>query len=55
MKGNLKTIDILRGFAASMVFFYHYGLTRTINKIIHANIPDITGIVGSTYAVPLFF
>ena len=55
MKGNLKTIDILRGFAASMVFFYHYGLTRTINKIIHSNIPDIIEIIGSTYAVPLFF
>ena len=54
-KFNFITIDILRGFAASMVFFYHYGVSFMLNKLFKFDLTEIFSMIGALYAVPLFF
>jgi len=54
-KFNFVTIDILRGFAATTVFFYHYGVSSVIYKLFHISLLEIFARIGALYAVPLFF
>jgi peptidoglycan/LPS O-acetylase OafA/YrhL len=54
-KFNFTTIDILRGFAATAVFFYHYGVSSMLNKLFKIEFTEIFAMIGAWYAVPLFF
>lgn len=54
-KFTFITIDILRGFAASTVFIYHYGLSSMLIKLFRITGLEIFSKIGASYAVPLFF
>lgn len=55
MPQKLITIDIARGLAALFVFAYHYGVSPVLRQAINYPGFDAISIIGSTYAVPLFF
>ncbi len=55
IKNNLVSIDILRGFAASSVFLFHYGFAFMIFKIFGTHSTDFIAVIGAKYGVPLFF
>ena len=52
---GLVSIDILRGFAATGVFFYHQHIGLLLAKTTGWAFLDETDNFGATYAVPLFF
>ncbi|MBC6112165.1 acyltransferase family protein [Pedobacter fastidiosus] len=52
---NLISIDLFRGLAAFSVFYYHQQLGGVLAKFTGCDFFNYTNILGSTYAVPLFF
>ncbi len=52
---KLISIDLLRGFAAFTVFYYHQQLGAVAAKYTGLKFFELTDHIGSTFAVPLFF
>ncbi|KQC02427.1 acyltransferase [Pedobacter sp. Hv1] len=52
---NLIAIDILRFIAAISVYYYHHNIGWILAKTTNIKILEYTNIIGSSFAVPLFF
>jgi peptidoglycan/LPS O-acetylase OafA/YrhL len=52
---KLISLDILRGLAATFVFFYHLHLGEILAKTTGFNLFNYIDLIGTKYAVPLFF
>lgn len=52
---DLISITILRGLAATAVFFYHYHVGALLSGIFQLSFLEFIDRIGALYAVPLFF
>ena len=52
---NIIALDILRGLAASFVFFYHLHIGTLLYKTTGISYFDYIDLIGAEYAVPIFF
>lgn len=55
LNNNIVSLDILRGLAASFVFFYHMHIGGLLHKATGINLFNYIDLIGAQYAVPIFF